>query len=312
LSAVPAAVAATAPARSWVLDFMLLAAIWGSSFLFMRLGTVEFGAFPTAAVRVAIAAAFLLPLLWLRGLGPQLRRHWKPVFLIGVFNSGIPFVCFSFALLSITTGLSAILNATVPLFGALIAWLWLRDRPTGSRVLGLVIGFAGVALLAWDKASFKPDASGVAPAWAVLACLLATLCYGWSANAAKRYLGGLPALVTATGSQIGAMLVLALPALWFWPAHTPSLRAWLSLLVVGVLCTGVAYVLYFRLIERAGPARALAVTFVVPVFAVFYGVLFLGEAVTGWMLLCGAVVVCGTALSTGLLSFRARPVVRDA
>ena len=305
-AAAPTQPAAAAGARGWAVDFILLAAIWGSSFLFMRLGAVEFGALPTAAVRVAVAAAFLLPLLWLRGLGPQLRRHWKPVFLIGVFNSGVPFACFAFALLSITTGLSAILNATVPLFGALIAWLWLKDRPTGSRVLGLVIGFAGVALLAWDKASFKPDASGVAPAWAVLACLVATLCYGWSANATKRYLGGLPALVTASGSQLGAMLVLALPALWYWPDRTPSLRAWLSLVAVGVVCTGIAYVLYFRLIEHAGPARALAVTFVVPVFAVFYGVLFLGEAVTGWMLLCGAVIVSGTALSTGLLKLGRR------
>jgi drug/metabolite transporter (DMT)-like permease len=303
LSAVPQAAVAAAPARSWVVDFVLLAAIWGSSFLFMRIATVEFGALPTAAVRVAIAAVFLLPLLWLRGLGPQLRQHWKPVFVIGILNSGIPFACFSFALLSITTGLSAILNATVPLFGAVIAWLWFKDRPGGSRVLGLAIGFAGVALLAWDKASFKPDASGLAPGWAVLACLLATLCYGIAANATKRYLSGLPALVTATGSQVGATLGLALPALWLWPARTPSLQAWLALLVVGVVCTGIAYILYFRLIEQAGPSRALAVTFVVPVFAVFYGVLFLGEAVTGWMLFCGFVIVCGTALSTGLLRF---------
>lgn len=301
MSSVPQSGVATVAARSAVPDFVLLAAIWGSSFLFMRLATVEFGALPTAAVRVAVAAVFLLPMLWLRGLVPELRRHWKPVFLIGVLNSGIPFACFSFALLSITTGLSAILNATVPLFGAVVAWLWLKDRPTGSRVLGLAIGFAGVALLAWDKASFKPDASGVAPGWAVLACLLATLCYALAASATKRYLSGLPPLVTATGSQIGATLGLALPAVWFWPARTPSLQAWLAVVVVGVLCTGIAYVLYFRLIEQAGPARALAVTFLVPVFAVFYGVLFLGEAVTGSMLLCGLVIVCGTALSTGLL-----------
>ena len=294
--------------RASLIDFILLAAIWGSSFLFMRIGTVEFGALPTAAVRVAVASLFLLPLLWLRGLGPQLREHWKPVFVIGILNSGIPFACFAFALLSITTGMSAILNATVPLFGALVAWLWLKDRPTGSRVLGLAIGFAGVALLAWDKASFKPDASGVAPGWAVMACLLATLCYGVAASATKRYLSGLPALVTATGSQLGATLGLALPALWFWPTQTPSLQAWLSLVVVGVVCTGIAYVLYFRLIEQAGPARALAVTFVVPVFAVFYGVLFLGESVTGWMLLCGLVIVCGTALSTGLLKLPGRMV----
>lgn len=303
-----AAALAQAPAAAaggaWVADFLLLAAIWGSSFLFMRLGAVEFGALPTAAVRVAIAAAFLLPLLAWRGQAAKLRQHWKPAFLIGVLNSGVPFACFAFALLSITTGLSAILNATVPLFGALVAWLWLKDRPAGLRILGLVIGFAGVAMLAWDKASFKPDASGVAPGWAVLACLLATLCYAWSASAAKRYLAGLPALVTATGSQVGATLALALPAIWLWPAKMPSVQAWVSLLVVGVVCTGIAYILYFRLIERAGPARALAVTFVVPVFAVLYGALFLHEQVTGWMLLCGLVIVCGTALSTGLLKAR--------
>lgn len=304
MSAVTQTGAARSATRGWVVDFVLLAAIWGASFLFMRLGTVEFGALPTAAVRVVVATAFLFPLLWLQGLAPQLRQRWKPVFAIGVLNSGIPFVLFSFALLSITTGLSAILNATVPLFGALIAWLWLRDRPTGSRVLGLAIGFAGVALLAWDSASFKAGASGVAPGWAVLACLAATLCYGLAASATKRHLSGMPALVTATGSQLGASLVLALPALWFWPKHPPSMQAWLSLVVLGVLCTGIAYVLYFRLIERAGPARALAVTFVVPVFAVLYGVSFLGETVTGWMLLCALVIVCGTALSTGLLKLR--------
>lgn len=285
----------------WAVDFVLLAAIWGSSFLFMHIGTVEFGALPTAAVRVAIAALFLLPLVWLRGLLPVLGRHWKQTFSIGLLNSGIPFACYSFALLSISTGLSAILNATVPMFGALIAWVWLKDSPTGSRLLGLVVGFAGVALLAWDKASFTPGASGVAPGWAVLACLVACICYGISASYTKRYLSGLPPLVTATGSQLGATLGLALPALWLWPARMPGAQAWLSLLAVGVLCTGIAYILFFRLIEHAGPPRALAVTFVVPVFAVLYGVLFLGEAVTPWMLGCASVIVGGTALATGLL-----------
>jgi drug/metabolite transporter (DMT)-like permease len=280
---------------------MLLAAIWGSSFLFTRIAVVDFGPLPTAAVRVGIAAAFLLPLVLLRGLGGALVKNWRRVFLVGLFNSGIPFACFAFALLSITTGLSAILNATVPMFGAIVAWFWLKDRPTGSRVLGLLIGFAGVAMLAWDKATFKTDASGVAPGWAVLACLFACICYALSASYAKRHLTGLPPLVTAAGSQIGATVGLALPAAWLWPAQMPGSGAWLALLVVGVLCTGIAYVLYFKLIEAAGPARALAVTFVVPVFAVFYGVVFLDEAVTLWMLLCAVVIICGTALSTGLL-----------
>ena len=297
----PAAAGVAASPKSWVSDFVLLAAIWGSSFLFMRIGTVEFGPLPTAAVRVAIAALFLLPLVWLRGLLPVLGKNWKRIFFIGLLNSGVPFACFAFALLSISTGLSAILNATVPMFGALIAWVWLKDKPTASRVLGLVIGFSGVALLAWDKATFKADASGLAPGWAVLACLLACVCYGVSASYTKRYLSGLPPLVTAAGSQIGATLGLALPALWLWPARMPGTSAWLALLAVGVVCTGIAYILFFRLIENAGPPRALAVTFLVPVFAVLYGVLFLNESVTPWMVGCAGVIVGGTALSTGLL-----------
>ena len=296
------------PSKPWRLDFMLLAAIWGSSFLFTRLGTVEFGALPTAGVRVAIASLFLLPLLLWRGLGPQLARHWPRVFLVGLLNSGIPFACFAYALLSISTGLSSILNATVPLFGAVVAWIWLKDRPHGWRTLGLAIGFVGVAMLAWDKASFKPDASGLSSGWAVLACLLACLCYGIAASFTKKYLSGLPTLVTAAGSQLGATLGLALPALWFWPRQTPSVTAWLSLAWVGVVCTGVAYVLYFRLIERVGPARALTVTFVVPVFAVFYGALFLHETVNAWMLLCAAIIVCGTALAAGLVRPGQAPV----
>ncbi|MEO9042892.1 MAG: DMT family transporter [Rhodoferax sp.] len=282
---------------------MLLSAIWGASFLFMDLATVEFGAVPTAAVRVTIAALFLTPILLKHGLGPQLLRHWKPVFVVGLLNSGIPFALYCFALLTIPTGLSAILNATAPLFGAVVAWLWLNDRLGASRVLGLVIGFMGVALLAWDKARLSPSggASGWANLLAIGACLLACLCYGIAASFTKRYLIGLPPLLTATGSQLGAALGLVLPALWLWPAQMPGARSWLSLLALGVLCTGVAYILYFRLIEHAGPARALAVTFVVPAFAVLYGVVFLGEHVTTWMVVCAGVIVCGTALSMGLL-----------
>jgi drug/metabolite transporter (DMT)-like permease len=297
--------ATLASPKSWLTDFVLLATIWGSSFLFMRISAVEFGALPTAAVRVTIAALFLFPLVWMRGLLPELRTHWRKIFVIGVLNSGIPFACFAFALLSITTGLSSILNATVPMFGALVAWLWLKDKPNGSRVLGLLIGFAGVAMLAWRAtgpgAGFKATADGATPGLAVLACLLACLCYGISASYTKRYLTGMPPLVTAAGSQIGASLGLALPAIWFWPAQMPGVNAWLALLAVGVLCTGVAYIIFFRLIENAGPPRALTVTFLVPVFAVFYGVLLLGEHVTPWMVLCAAVIVCGTALSTGLI-----------
>lgn len=292
--------------KPWMADFITLAAIWGASFLFMRLATVEFGALPTAAVRVAIASAVLLPLLLWRGLWPQLTRHWRHMLVVGLLNSGIPFALYAFALLHITTGLSSILNATVPLFGALVAWLWLGDRPGRWQALGLMIGFGGVALLSWGKASFKPGASGLGSAWAVLACLGATFCYGLAASYARRYLVGIPALVTATGSQMGATAGLALPAVWAWPSQIPGVNAWAAIITVGVLCTGVAYVLYFRVIERAGPSKALTVTYVVPLFAVVYGLAFLGEPVTVWMVACAGVIMAGTALSTGLLGPRKR------
>ncbi len=288
--------------QPWLLDFILLAAIWGSSFMFMRMGARELGALPTAGLRVAIAALFLLPILLLRGHGAALRTHWKLTFAVGILNSAIPFACFSFALLSISTGLSSILNDTTPLFGAIIAWLWLKDRPNGSRILGLLIGFFGVALLAWNKASFKPDAAGLSTGWAVLACLLACLCYGISASFTKRYLTGLPSLVSATGSQIGAALGLAPLTWWFWPEQAIKPTTWAAVILLGVLCSGVAYILFFRLIERAGPARALSITFAIPIFALLYGVVLLGEVVTPWMVGCGLVIIVGTTLSTGLLS----------
>ncbi|WP_431273421.1 DMT family transporter [Variovorax ureilyticus] len=285
----------------WLVDLLLLGALWGASFLFMRIGAAEFGALPTAAVRVAIATVFLLPLLVLRGQWSAFQQHWKPALGIGVLNSGMPFAFFAFALLTINSGLAAVLNATVPMFGALVAWAWFGDRPARSRIVGLVIGFIGVAMLAGRGAGFHSDANEGAARWAIAACLAACICYAFAASLTRKHLMGVPALATATGSQIGATLALALPALWLWPAQMPSLRAWLALAAVGIACTGLAYILFFRLIEHAGPARALTVTFIVPVFAVFYGAVFLGEEITQWMLICAVVIVCGVALSTGLV-----------
>jgi drug/metabolite transporter (DMT)-like permease len=292
----------TAQPRPWLTDFVLLAAIWGASFLFTHLAVAEFGALPTAGMRVTIAAVFLLPILIARGHWTALATHWKKIFVLGMLNSGIPFALYAYALLTITTGLSALINATVPLFGALVAWLWLKDRPHGMKILGLLIGFVGVAMLAWSKASFRPDASGTATAWPVLACMAACMCYGISASFTKRYLGGVPSMAIATGSQLGASIGLAIPMVWLWPSRSPSVTAWAALLVVGVLCTGVAYVLFFRLIDKVGAAGSLTVTFLIPVFALIYGVIFLNETVTAWMLLCGAITLFGTALSVGLLN----------
>jgi drug/metabolite transporter (DMT)-like permease len=283
-------------------EFVLLAAIWGGSFLLMKLGATEFGPFATAFVRVLLASLLLLPLLAWRGHMGALRAHYKPILLVGALNSGIPFVLFGFSVLHINTGLSSILNATTPLWGAVVAWVWLRDKPTPLRILGLVIGFAGVAALAWDKATFKASAS--APGLAVLACLVATLCYGIAASFTKKYLTGVPPLASATGSQIGASILLLLPAATHLPTKAPSLTAWAAIVLLALFCTALAYILYFRIIARAGPARAVAVTFLIPVFGVAYGSLFLSEVFTASMVLCGAVIVLGTALSTGVLRLK--------
>jgi len=303
--------------KAWVIDLVLLAALWGASFLFMRMGAAEFGALPTAAARVSIGAVFLFPLMMLRGQGAALVQHWKASMALGVFNSGLPFALFSFALLTINSSLAAVLNATAPMFGALVAWVWFRERPSGWRLVGLAIGFIGVVMLASGSAGLR-DGDGAgnnnnshAALWAIGACLLACLCYGIAASATRRYLTGVPPLATATGSQIGAALLLVVPAIVYWPQHMPSLRAWLAIAALGVLCTGVAYFLFFRLIERAGPARALTVTFLLPVFATFYGVVFLDESITQWMLVCAAVIVCGVGLSTGFIAPTSKRAASD-
>ena len=286
-------------------ELVALAAIWGASFLFMRLGAGEFGPVALAAVRVGGAALVLLPLLAWRGQFAELRRHWRALLIVGLTNSALPFLGFSYAALSISAGLSSIFNASTPLWGAVIAWLWLRDRPTLPRMAGLAIGFAGVLGLAWEKASFKPGGSG----WAIVACLAAALCYGLAASYTKKKLQGVPPMAVAAGSQLSAALLLALPALWWWPAQMPSARAWAMVALLAVLCTGLAYLMYFRLIAHVGASNAIAVTFLIPAFAVLWGWLFLAEPLTGAMAAGCVVILIGTALATGVIAPRiARPL----
>ncbi len=283
--------------RRDLLELVGLAALWGASFLFVRMGAGEFGPVALAALRVAGAALVLMPLLAWHGQLGALRTHWRPILVIGITNSALPFLLFAYAALSITAGLAAIFNAAAPLFGALVAWAWLKDRLTTVRVAGLAIGFAGVLGLAWDSAGFKAGGSG----WAAPACIAAAVFYGLSASVTKRQLAGAPPLAIAAGSQLAAALVLALPAVLWWPATAPSAQAWLTTALLAVLCTGVAYLLYFRLIAHVGPANAIAVTFLIPAFAVLWGWMFLGEALTPAMLTGCAVILVGTALATGLL-----------
>ena len=296
----------------WLAQFVALGAIWGSSFMFMRLAVADFGPVATATLRVSLGALFLLPLLLWRGQWPALRARWPAIFFVGLLNSGIPFALFAFSLLTITTGLSSIINATVPMFGALVAWLWLGERPGLWRIVGLVLGFLGVSLLSWDQAGLR--ATAVHPIWAMAACLGACISYALAASYTRLYLQDVPPLAAATGSQIGAALGMALPALWLWPQQPPSQAAWLSLLVLGALCTGVAYLLYFRLLGSASPSRALAVTYLIPLFAVSYGVTLLDEPFTAGMGLSALVILLGTAMATGMIApdallqrFRKRP-----
>lgn len=285
------------------LDMLLLAAIWGASFLFMRLAAPAFGPIALAAVRVLGAALVLLPLLALRGELGALARHWKPIALVGLTNSALPFVGFGFAALTISAGLASIFNATTPLFSALFAWAWLREPLTRWRVLGLALGFAGVAGLAWNKSGLSlgdASAGDTAALAAILACLGATLLYGYSASFTKRFLTGVPALALATGSQLSAAVALAPLAFVTWPATLPGALPWAAAAGLAVLCSGVAYVLYFRLIARVGPTNAVSVTFLIPVFAVLWGSLLLGETITLAMVLGCAVIVGGTTLVLGL------------
>jgi len=260
----------------------------------------HFGVVPLIWLRVALASVCLLPLLLMKGQLGALRERAGAVAVMGLFNSGLPFLLIAWATLSITAGLASIMNAMTPVCTAVIGAIWLGDRLDGRRSLGLLIGLGGVALLAADKADFRPGGSG----WAIVAMLLAASCYGFAANHTRRYLQGVPALVNAAGTQIVSALVLLVPALWSWPDHLPGLGPWLAVLVLGVACSALAYLLFFRLIANVGAGRAVTVTFLVPVFGTLWGALFLGEPVTASMLAGGAVVLLGTGLATGVIGGR--------
>jgi len=285
-------------------ELLALAALWGASFLCMRLGAGEFGPLPLAAVRVAGAALLLMPLLAARGGLGELRRHWRPIVVVGLVNSALPFVCYGYAALSISAGLASIFNATSPLFSVLVAWAWLGERPTARRVAGLALGFGGVVGLALHAADDGAGLAAGGSAAAVGACLLATAGYGVTPGYTKRRLVGVAPLTVAAGSQLAAAAVLALPAAWSRPAVAPSPLAWLAAGVLAFACTGAAYLLYFRLFARIGPTNAIAVTFLIPAFAVLWAGLLLGETVTPAMMAGGVAILAGTALTTGLLGRR--------
>ncbi len=278
---------------------LLLAALWGASFLFIRLGAHAFGPVPLMAVRITIAAVFLsVVLIFKRGFH-KMSGKLTPLFVVGVMNQALPFCFFAYAELTLSAGVTSVINATTPLWAAIVAFLWLGDRLSPIRIAGLFVGFTGVLILVWkDLQGLKAlTPSALAP----LAVLSATFCYGVSANFTKRFLAGVDPYALATGSMIGAALVLLPFAFAYWPATPISPVAWGAVIVLGIACTGIAYIIYFHLIAKAGPARAVSVTFLVPIFGIFWSSLFLGETITTTMISGCAVVIFGTLLASGVL-----------
>ncbi len=275
----------------------ILAAIWGGSFLFMRIGAPVFGTGLLAELRVGIAALFLYGVCAWLGRRLNLRRHWRFYLVIGLLNSALPFLLFAYAAQTLSASLMAILNSASPIFGAIVAAIWLRQPVSRAAAVGLILGFAGVATLAWDGVAVN-GAGG----WLALAASLgAALSYSIASSYTKRAQAGVDPTDTAHGSMWAAALLVLPFALWIPAPQVPTSVDWLAALALGVLCTGVAYLLYFRLINDVGPVRALSVTFLIPVFGVALGVVFLDETV-GWKTLAGGVLVLlGTALVNGVL-----------
>ena len=288
-----------------IIELLLLAAIWGASFMFMRVGAPEFGPIFFTTLRTGIAAIFLIACLVLFKETKALKGRWRDIFVVGALNTAIPFALFSFATLTLTAGTASVLNATAPMFGAIVAYLWLKDKLTLSAMFGLLIGFIGVYLLVSDNLHFGMELSNKSVENNVLlptlAAMLAALCYGISANYTKKYLSTIKPLALAAGSQISATAMLLPLSLFFMPETLPSTNAVWSVILIGVICTGVAYIIFFRLIAQLGPAKAISVTYLIPAFGILWGALFLGETISLMMVIGGGVILFGVALTTGVL-----------
>ena len=277
------------------LELLLLAAIWGGSFLFMRVGAPVLGPVPLIALRVATAALVLLPILRRAELREQLRRRWWPLAVVGLSNSALPFTLFAVGALHLGAGFESILNATTPLWAACIGALWFGSPISRTQGLGLLLGFGGVVILVGEHGGAGTGASLLAAAPA----LLAPVCYGFAVHYARRHLARTDPMLITFASQAFAALMLAAPGVALWPARPVPATIWAAVLALGILCTGVAYVMYFRLVLRVGAAHAASVTFLIPVFGMLWGALFLHESVHPSMIVGSAVILAGTALAGG-------------
>ncbi len=297
--------ATSAMTRLDALRLIVLGAIWGSSFMFMRLLAPVLGAIWTAELRVAIAGVALCGYFIVMRLDCEWRRFWKQYLLVGIINTSIPFVLFSYAALHIPAAYSAIVNATTPLFGAIFAAIWLRERLTRLKLLGIGLGVAGVAI--GTGAGGEPLTPEVM--LSVLACAGAAICYGLGGVYVRKQVQGANSKILAGTSQLLSGLVLLPLALAVPMRTTPMPSIWVIAVVFSLVCSAVAYILYYGLMERIGPTRTLTVTFLVPVFAMIWGIVLLGEPIRPHMLIGAAIVIGSTML---VLGFKPRAAMKPA
>jgi drug/metabolite transporter (DMT)-like permease len=264
-----------------------LAAIWGASFLFVRIAAPVIGPVATADLRMLIAGAALVVYYTVTGFDAQWRSRWRDYLAIGALNSAAPFLLYAYAALELSVGLLAVLNATSPMWAALLGTVVLREPLKTRRAAGLLIGMAGVALVSGPEASTR---------WlSIAAALGAALCYAVTGIALKRWGQGVPARGMAVGTQLaGGGLLLPLLAVAPPASITPGVAG--AMLALGVVCGALAYVLYFRLVADIGATGALTVTYLIPLFGVLWGALALGEALTPARVLGALVVTVGTVL----------------
>lgn len=272
-----------------------LSAIWGASFIFMRIAAPALGPLLTAELRALLGGASLALWFLATGFDPQWRRHGRAYAVTGLVNCALPFALYCWAALHIPASLSVILNASSPLFGALLGALWLAEPLTVRKLLGLALGIAGVAVVSGIFGGAGVAAGGDA-LLAIVACLAASLCYALAGVWIKRFGSAVPARGYAAGSQLAAAIfLLPLLAVSAPPAAVTAAVAG-NVLALALLCSAVAYLLYYRLIADVGPTRALTVTFLMPAFGMLWGALFLGEAITATMLGGAGLIVAGTVL----------------
>lgn len=272
------------------LELGVLAAIWGASFMFQRVAAPEFGALPLGEIRLALGALVLLPFLW-RDRASFPLKLWPTLALIGAINSAVPFALFAWAAQHAPAGIIAITNSMAVLFTALVAFLFYGERIGGKHGVALFAGFAGVVVLASAKTA------GASVGWAVVAGTAAAFLYGIGVNLIRRHLSALPPIALAAATLSCAALVLLPLALWTWPEQAISTKSWLAAAALGVVCSGIAYALYYRLIQRIGGGRAVTVTYLVPLFAVIWAWMLLDETPTVPMFIAGALILGSVALS---------------